>query len=398
MADFPLPDHGNQTPLALAKTPSLDALAAAGVCGRFTPIPEGLAAGSDIGNLSLFGYDPSAAFTGRAPLEAARHGVRLERGEVAFRCNLVHIEQGRMASFTAGHISTGEASGLIEALSGHFSRNGVRFLTGVGYRHLLIARADDADALAEVVCTPPHDISDQPVAPHFPRGAAAGKVVEVMEAAKPVLRGHPVNEERLRQGLPPASDIWLWGQGSAPQLASYAELFGLTGAVVSAVDLVNGIGVCAGFDVVEVPGATGYLDTDYEGKVRGALEALADHDVAYLHVEAPDETSHEGRLDLKLRAIEDFDRRVVGPCWEAAQKAGDVRVFAGPDHITALSTRTHAGGPAPFAVAGAGVEPNGVKAYNEAAVSAEGVIDPGFRLMRAFLREPTLRMHELLAD
>ena len=389
MADFPLPEHGNKTPLELASTPAMDALARQGLTGLFWPIPDGLAPGSDIGNLSLFGYDPRTMFSGRAPLEAARHRITLSDTEVAFRCNLVTLRDGIMASFTSGHISSAEAASIIETLNQELSRFPVRFHPGVSYRHLAIVQADTATVndLATVKTTPPHDITDQAFEPHLPSGEASDLVRELMKASQPILAAHPVNEARRTNGQPPATSIWLWGQGRAPAMETYRKRFGLQGTVISAVDLVKGIGVCAGLEVLDVVGATAYLDTDYEGKVAGALDALERLDFAYVHVEAPDETSHEGKLDLKIEAIEAFDQRVVRPCSRWLEDGDDRRVLVAPDHVTALSTKTHAGGPVPFALCGAGVVPNGASGYSEAAARETGlVVEQGHELVCRMLR------------
>lgn len=384
MADFPLEELGGRTPVEAAATPAMDDIARSGITGLFNPIPDGLPPGSDIGNLSLFGYDPRETFSGRAPIEAARQGILLAENEVAFRCNLVTLGDGVMKSFTSGHISSEEAAQLIAALNENLSDLPVKFHSGVSYRHLAIVSAPNGsvESLATVTCTPPHDISEKPYEPHLPQGDASDLVRELMQRSRAVLKGHPVNEARLANGKPAATSIWLWGQGRTPRMNSYKERFGLTGAVISAVDLVKGIGVCAGLEIIDVPGATGYLDTNYEGKVQAGLEALERLDFAYIHLEAPDETAHEGKTDLKIQAIEDFDRRVVAPCLEFARKRGDVRVLVAPDHVTAISTRTHAGGPVPFAMCGPGIEPCGATAYSEKDAAATGIhITEGHQLL-----------------
>ena len=378
MADFPLEEFSGRTPLAVAKTPAMDSLAESGLSALFCPIPEGFAAGSDIGNLSLFGYDPAETFTGRAPLEAANQGIQLGERELAFRCNLVTLRADKMEDFTAGHISTEEASDLIASLNESLAGEGVVFHAGVSYRHLTIVgeRIGPQKALAGLSCTPPHDIIGQTFAPHLPKGSSSEPITGLMEKSRAVLNNHPVNEARIKRGELPANSIWLWGQGSAPKMQTYQERFNLRGAVISAVDLVNGIGRCAGFEVVHVPGATGYVDTDYEGKTSAALAALDRVDFVYLHIEAPDEASHEGDAALKIRAIEDFDSRVVSPCLDRARAMGDCRVLVAPDHVTALSTRTHAGGPVPFALCGPGVVQDGRSAYSEEEGAKSGVLYP----------------------
>jgi len=388
MADFPIPELGGKTPLEAAFTPSMDDVASAGLSGLFCPIPEGFAPGSDIGNLSLFGYSPRQTFSGRAPLEAASQGITLGPGQLAFRCNLVTLQNGVMQDFTSGHISTDEARSIISALATALSNFPVRFSPGVSYRHLTIVTppADILDDLEHFRCVPPHDITGQPFAPHLPSGPGAQLLLDLMQASIPILAEHPVNQARVAAGKLPATSIWLWGQGRAPSMATYQHRFGLKGSVISAVDLVKGLGICAGLDVINVPGATGYLDTNYNGKVAAALEALRRKDFVFLHVEAPDEASHEGSLKLKIRAIEDFDAHVVGPCLQRVLEIGNCRVLVAPDHITALSTKTHAAGPVPFAMCGTGIEPDTASHYCERAAESTGVhIAEGSMLTEHFL-------------
>lgn len=378
MADFPRNDCGGTTPLAFACTPNMDSMAREGLTGLFCPIPEPFPAGSDIGNLSVFGYNPAETFTGRAPLEAANQGIELGPDQLAFRCNLVTLEGDAMKDFTADHISTEEATEIIDALNGAIGGGFIRFSPGVSYRHLAIMTADAAhyEPYRQLVCTPPHDIIGQSYAPHFPIGEGRDSIIALMEQSQRVLADHPANQKRIAAGKLPATSIWLWGQGGAPSVCTYPDRFGISGAVISAVDLVNGIGRCAGLEVISVDGATGYLDTNYEGKVAAMIDAFDRHDFVYLHIEAPDEASHEGKTDLKLRAIEDFDMRVVGPCLEHAKGRGDVRIVVAPDHVTALSTRTHAGGPVPFILWGQDVAGNGLACYSEAEAAKAGVLFP----------------------
>jgi len=393
MADLPIPELDGRTPLEASYTPAMDEVARSGLTGLFCPIPEGLPAGSAVGNLSMFAYDPRETFTGRGPLEAAQHGILLEPDQVVFRCNLVTLEDGLMRDFTAGHISTQEAAKLIETLNAQLTSFPVRFSAGVSYRHLsIVTPAPGAlDDIATARCTPPHDITGQAYAPHLPTGQGSPLLHDLIEASQGVLQTHPTNAARVSAGRLPATSIWLWGQGRPPTMASYQQRFGLSGAVISAVDLVKGIGVCAGLEAIEVPGATGYLDTNYRGKVSAALAALERVDFVYLHVEAPDEASHEGDAHIKVRAIEDFDAQVVAPCLERLRTRGGARLLVAPDHITALSTRTHAGGPVPFAVWGEGVVPDGVAAFSERAARATDLLLPeGYVLASHFLTAPIL--------
>lgn len=376
MADFPRDDCGGTTPLAFASTPNMDSMAQEGLSGLFCPIPEPYPAGSDIGNLSVFGYNPAETFTGRAPLEAANQGIELGPNELAFRCNLVTLEGEAMKDFTADHISTEEAAQIVQTLNETIGGYALRFSPGVSYRHLAIVTADDDhyEPFKKLSCTPPHDIIGQRYADHFPKGDRHDVIVKLMKASQEVLADHPLNRKRIEAGKLPATSIWLWGQGGAPSVRTYPDRFGISGAVISAVDLVNGIGRCAGLEVISVEGATGYLDTNYEGKVSAALDAFDRHDFVYLHIEAPDEASHEGKTELKLQAIEDFDMRVVGPCLKHARERGDVRIVVAPDHVTALSTRTHAGGPVPFILWGKDVASNGLRCYSEAEAARAGVL------------------------
>ncbi len=394
MADEPLVELEGRTPIEAARTPNLDRMASRGTVGQFCPIPDGLPPGSDVGNLSLFGYDPRRAFRGRAAIEAVSQGIHLADDEVAFRCNLVTLEDGKMRDFTAGHISTGEGAALIATLQEKLGADfPLVFHSGVSYRHLTIVRASASASLDQLValqCEPPHNITGQEADPYLPRGKGESIVHELIRRSRDVLADHPVNRARIAKGDPPATSIWLWGQGKAPSMEPYERKFGLTGAVVSAVDLVKGIGLCAGLEVLNVPGATGWLDTDYAGKVAAALGALSTHDFVYVHIEAPDETAHQGRADLKIQAIEDFDREVVGPCLTWAENHGDCRVLAAPDHFTLISTKTHAGGPVPFVLCGPGVPANGQAAYTERAAQASGIlVSDGYRLVESMLRDAT---------
>ncbi len=394
MADWPLPQYDGRTPLQVAQTPAMDRAVQLGVLGQFRPIPEGLAAGSDIGNLSCFGYNPRLCFCGRAPIEAANMGVSLAEDEVAFRCNLVTLQDGVMKDFTSGHISSEEGAEIIVTLNETLAKEfPVTFYPGVSYRHLAVVQATDAstDDLAAVDCTPPHNITTQAWEPHLPKGGAESLIRALMARSQEVLRVHGVNQKRIAADKLPATSIWLWGQGKAPSMPTYAEQYGLSGAVVSAVDLVKGIGVLAGLEVLNVPGATGWLDTNYEGKIHAALDALNRHDFVYVHVEAPDETAHQGRADLKIQAIEDFDKRIVAPAMAYLEQHPDTRILIAPDHITAIETMTHAGGEMPFALCGAGVPRNGFARYTEQDAAQSGIlITEGCELVRRMLREASL--------
>ena len=366
MADLPLAALQGKTPLQWANKPNMDRIARLGRNGLALTVPEGFPPGSDVANLSVAGYEPQKYYTGRAPLEAAAMGVLLAEGDIAFRCNFVTIENGIMLDYSAGHITSEEGRELIDALKPLMP--GHRLYAGVSYRNLLVLKAG-----ARAICTPPHDISDQPVQGHLPRGEEAMLLLELMDAAQPILARHPVNLKRVAAGRKPANAIWLWGQGPAPAMPSFPELYGLKGAMISAVDLLKGIGVYAGLEVINVPGATGTLDTNYEGKVQAALEALRRLDFVYLHIEAPDEAGHEGDLEQKVRAIELFDRLAVGPLIEGLKSVGeDWRVLLMPDHATPISIKTHSSDPVPFAIMGTGIEPDNVQTFDEQSAKLGG--------------------------
>jgi 2,3-bisphosphoglycerate-independent phosphoglycerate mutase len=366
MADRPLDALGGRTPLQVAHISHMDRLAEAGRCGLARTVPEGMPPGSDVANLSIFGYPPQRYYSGRAPLEAAAMGIRLEEGEIAFRCNLVTVRDGVMEDYSAGHISSEESRELILAMRPLMP--GGRIYAGVSYRNLLVLKAG-----ARAICTPPHDISGRPVRDYLPRGEDSQLLIQLMEAALPVLASHPVNQRRLAEGKRPANMIWLWGQGAAPAMPSFPEKYGLVGAVISAVDLLKGIGIYAGLEVINVPGATGTIDTDCRGKVEAGLSALQRLDFIYLHVEAPDEAAHEGDLEQKVRAIELFDKMVVGPVLQGLGRWGDEwRVLMLPDHATPISMRTHSQDPVPFVMAGKGIEPDGVRRFSEEAARKGG--------------------------
>jgi len=362
MADLPLAALQGRTPLQAAKKPNMDLLAKQGRSGLAQTVPEGFPPGSDVANLSVMGYAPSQHYSGRAPLEAAAMNVLLDKADIAFRCNFVTIEDGIMKDYSAGHITTEEGRELIEALQPVMPQR--RLYAGVSYRNLLVLKAG-----AKAICTPPHDISDQPVAEHLPHGPDSEQLIGLMNAAQPILARHPVNVRRIAAGKNPANAIWLWGQGPAPVMPSFSEKYALKGAMISAVDLLKGIGRYAGLEVIDVTGATGTIDTNYEGKVQATLEALKSCDFVYLHIEAPDEAGHEGNTELKVRAIELFDERIVGPVVEGLQKSGqDWRVILLPDHATPISIKTHSRDPVPFTITGTRIEADGVKCFDEDAV------------------------------
>lgn len=386
MSDIAYKELGNKSPLQYAATPHMDFMAQHGQVGLAHTVPPGLPPGSDVANLSVFGYDPRTCYTGRSPLEAVSMGVSLGPDDVAFRMNLVTLKpQGSsiyMQDFSAGHISTGEARELVETFRKELGSSEIEFYAGVGYRHLMVWRGGK-DGMRT---TPPHDISGKAIIDSLPRGDGADTLNSIMNHAQMVLHSHPINVKRKEQGNLPANSIWLWGHGKTPQIDTYQKKFGLTGAVISAVDLIKGIGICAGLDIVNVEGATGYIDTNYLGKGRAALEALEHHDFVYVHVEAPDEASHAGNMQHKLQAIEDFDRQVVGTILEGISKFGDFAILCMPDHPTPVKLMTHTSDPVPFVIYRSTAEQsNGAASYDEFQGKGTGLVMEGHLLLPLLL-------------
>jgi 2,3-bisphosphoglycerate-independent phosphoglycerate mutase len=394
-ADEPQEALGGKTPLQAAHKPNMDRIARQGVVGRADNVPQPLTPASDVATLSLFGYDPLAVYTGRAPLETAAMGISLGSNDWAIRCNLVHIDNECMRDFTSGHITSEEGRPLIEALQkqlgGATGPNGARleFHAGVSYRNILVYRpaAGTSAPFSEQTKTqPPHDVPDRPIADHLPKGPGSDLLKDLMERSRAILCDHPVNQKRRQERKRDATQIWLWGQGRAPSLRPFAEVYGKHGAIISAVDLVRGVGVLLGWQRIDVAGATGYLDTDYAAKGRAAVAALPQFDLVCVHVEAPDEASHEGKANEKVRALEEIDRHIVGPLLEALPKHGDWRILVSPDHRTTLRTRAHAYGMVPFAFAGSGVASKGQTSYDEViADNSDLIFEKGHDLMRRFL-------------
>lgn len=389
MGDYPLAELGGKTPLAMARTPHMDWIADHGELGLVSTIPDGCETGSDTANLSLLGYDPKKTQTRRAPLEAASLGVNLRPADVAFRCNLVTLSEQEgeltMDDYSAGHISTGEARDLMEAIDKALGDETFRFYPGVSYRHLMVWHG----GTDEVHTTPPHDITGKKVGPYLHRMTTHGVLLELMNQASAVLKDHPINEMRVKKGLKPANHIWFWGQGHAPKLEAFKQRTGLTGAMISAVDLLRGIGVYIGLSVIQVPGATGYFDTDYEAKARYALSTLRSVDLVYVHVEAPDEAGHAGLLDEKIGAIEAFDAKVVGKVLQGLGNVDEYRIMVTTDHYTPVSVRTHTTEPVPFAICGKNIPvPSGeFGGFNEEAAAGQDLlIADGNSLMKRFIR------------
>lgn len=387
-ADEPQESLGGKTPLQAANVPAMDAIAASGVVGRANHTPESLQAGSDVANLSLLGYDPMKIFTGRAPLEAAAQGIELGPEDWAARCNLVTIENQVMKSFTAGQISTAEATALLKTAQEHLGNDQIEFRPGVSYRNLMLYRgaASPAPFSIDTRTTPPHDLTDKTVVDDYPRGPGSALLTHLMSESVALFADHPVNVARRAAGKPPATNVWLWGLGSTPHLTPFATLHGKQGAMITAVDLLRGLASLIGFQRIEVPGATGYFDTDYAAKGRYAVEALKSVDVVCVHVEATDEASHEGNAAEKIKALEQIDRHIVAPLHEALKRYGSYRILVTPDHPTPLRTKTHSHGHVPFALSGDNITPDVAKTYDDpTAAQSSLVFDEGWRLMGYFL-------------
>jgi len=392
MAGLPIDSLGGKTTLAYAKTPNMDYMARTGELGLAKTVPDGLPPGSDVANLAVLGYDPKCYYTGRAPLEAASIGVELWPEDVAYRCNLVTLNSPGelygngtvMEDFSAGHITTEEAKRLIKDIDAQLGGGDVKFYPGVSYRHLMVWKGGKDKA----ACTPPHDITGREVEGHLPKGEGAEFLLELMKRSTGVLGGHEVNKARSSSGKRPANSIWLWGQGKRPVMPSFQKTYGLTGAVISAVDLLKGIALILGLDVIDVPGATGYIDTNYKGKAEAALKAIEKLDFVYVHVEAPDEAGHGGNLKHKIKAIEDFDALVVGTVLKAVKGRDDVRVLVMPDHPTPIAVKSHTSDPVPFIIwdSCAAREEDNNAAYDEESAKKAGLfIEEGYTLMGRLL-------------
>lgn len=391
MADVPVPELNGKTPLDVAEHPGMDRMARDGLFGMVRTIPEGMSPGSDTANLAVFGYDPKIYYSGRSPLEAASIGIELDAADVTYRCNLVTLSQAQsleasvMVDYSAGEISSAEARELVDAVNARFATPSVRLYPGVSYRQCLVLR----DAQTGAQLTPPHDISGQDVRGRLPRGENAPLLREMMEFAYRTLGSHPINLARERAGKHPANAIWFWGEGRRPALAPFHEMHGVRGGVISAVDLIQGIGKCAGMRVIRVEGATGNYRTNFAGKGRAAIDALStDCDLVYIHIEAPDECGHQCQIREKVYAIEQIDAHIVRPVLAYLDGTGDdYAALVLPDHPTPVHLRTHTGDPVPFALYRRGDHAGraGVR-YTEDAARTTGLFEPeGFRLMDRLL-------------
>lgn len=383
-ADEPVESLGGRTPLEAANTPNLDSISIEGRQGTVVTVPDGFSPGSDVATLSVVGYDPRKYHTGRAPIEAAARKIRVNPGDLIFRCNLVTIVDGRMADFSAGHIGQVEAERLVGELNARLGGERLQFHCGVSYRHLMVMR--DARGVAPAT-TPPHDIPGEPARRFLPTGRGSRLVRMIMKDAEAVLAQHEVNHVRRELGENPANAIWLWGSGKPPKLPWFREQYGVRGAAIAAVDIIRGIAVCVGWTLIDVPGATGFLDTDYDAKGRAAVEALDAYDLVVVHIEAPDEAGHLGDAAAKVTALERIDEAIIGPVLDRLRAHGRWRILVAPDHPTPVSTRVHSSTPPPFCMAGTGVESRLRLPFSEAnSAESDLHVNPGHNLMEYFLR------------
>jgi len=390
MADFNIPELGGKTPLGYARIPHMDFLAANGEIGMVKTVPDGFPPGSDVANLSIMGYDPRKYYTGRSPLEAASMGIDLGPEDVAFRCNLVTLseeggyEKKTMVDYSSDEITSTESGALIRDVNTLLGSPDLHFHAGFGFRHLLVWE----NGPTGVKLTPPHDISGKVIGPYLPEGAGSETLLDFMQRSNELLSGHPVNQKRLAAGLRPANSVWFWGQGKKPAVEKFYDKFCLKGSVISAVDLIKGIGICAGLDVAGVEGVTGTLTTNFRGKVESCLNELKKgRDFVYLHVEAPDAAGHRGELETKLKAIEMVDE-MLGMLLKGLEQFTDYRIMLMPDHPTPLSIMTHTRDAVPFVIYSKGQESkNKITTYNEEVAAKSGLFFPaGHELMDYFIR------------
>lgn len=391
MADYGIPELDGKTPLEYARTPNMDTLAQSAMIGLVQTVPAGLSPGSDVANLAVMGYDPHKYYTGRSPLEAVSLGVELADNDMALRCNLVtlsseeHYQNKRMQDYSSGEISTEESGILMAEVQSRLGNDIFGYHAGISYRHLMVWKnGRDKD----LILTPPHDISDRVVGEYLPQGEDGSILLELMLKSQDILKNHPVNQARMEKGQNPANSIWFWGEGRRPALPGFKAKYGLNGSVVCAVDLMRGLGICAGLNPVKVAGATGSVETNFAGKARAALDELKrGQDFVYLHIESPDEAGHQGNLKSKIWAIEQVDKEVVGLLVKELNDFDQIRVMVLPDHPTPLSIRTHSNDPVPFLI----YDKNnpvidGVGKYNEKSAAQGIFISDGYTLMDRFIR------------
>ena len=389
MADYPVEALGGKTPLEVAKKPNIDRLARGGRLGMVKTVPDGLKPGSDVANLSAMGYDPLKCYTGRSPLEAVSIGIQMDDTDVAFRCNLVTLSddaeyaEKTMVDYSSGEITTAEAAELIRAVDEAFRTDEILFYPGISYRHCMIWHQGPVG----LNLTPPHDISDRKITEYLPQNPV---ILDLMKRSYEILKDHPINQDRIARGLNPANSIWLWGEGTRPGVTGFEAAYGVKASVISAVDLIKGIGLCAGMKVIEVEGATGNIDTNFKGKGEAALKTLLDgQDLVYIHVEAPDECGHHGDLEGKIQAIERIDQDIVGPLLKGLEEAGeDYSILVMPDHPTPISIKTHISDPIPYLLyCSTDVTDSGIDTYTEKTGKSTGVyVEPGYLLMQQLLK------------
>ena len=382
-ADEPLEQLGGKTILEAADIPNMDKISTQGRQGMVRTVPDGMEPGSDVAQMCLLGYDPRRYYSGRAPIEAAARNIKLSESDWVFRCNLVTIADGKMADHSAGHISTEEAGKLMKELNDQLGNDRLRFYAGVSYRHLLVFKGPDFD----VQTYPPHDSLGKPVEKILPRGKGAELLIDLMVRSQQLFANHDVNRVRRDLGENQVSSIWLWGQGKRARMESFKKRFGIKGAAITAVDLVKGLSKLIGFDLIDVPGATGFVDTNYQGKGSAAVEALDKYDLVFVHIEAPDEASHNGSASMKKEAVEQIDKHIVGPVLEALQNYESWQILVLPDHPTPIRSCAHSAEPVPFAMAGTGVSGILHTNFSEPNAAKSGFrIDNGFELMEYFLK------------
>ena len=391
MADYPCDELGGKTPLEAANTPNMDKLTPHSEIGLVKTVADHLSPGSDVANLSVMGYDPDRYYAGRSPLEAASIGIQLKTTDVAMRCNLVTLSDEAdyrdktMVDYCGGDISTEDATALIQTLGEHFNNDIFHLYPGFSYRHCLVwdNGPDDITPL-----TPPHDISGRVIGEYLPSNPNAAPLLQMMKESYDILKDHPVNKARIARGERPANSMWLWGNGRYKPLSSFEELYHLKGAVISAVDLIKGIGKLAQMDVINVPGATGYIDTNFKGKADAALKALNDHDFIYLHVEAPDECGHRNELSNKVKSIEEIDQKILGPVLDALKQYGDFKVMILPDHPTPISLKTHTRDAVPYMIYSSGKSLESTVPFSESGAKNSGhFIAHGPDIMSHFLEQ-----------